>query len=80
MNLRVVKVKPLKNDALEIVFSNGEIKIFDVKPYFHYGIFADLKDETQFNSVKAFNGTVLWANGLDFCPDTLYLESISKIL
>ena len=31
-----------------------------------------------FNSVKPFLGSVQWQNGQDFCPDTLYLESVPE--
>jgi hypothetical protein len=27
------------------------------------------------NSVKPFLGSIQWSNGVDLCPDTLYLES-----
>ena len=75
MNPRVVNVKPEQNFCLLITFSNGEVKIFDVKPYLGIGIFKELHDLSLFNSVKPFLGSIQWANGLDLCPDTLYLES-----
>ncbi len=78
MNPRVIKVKPLENHELELLFSNHETRIFDIKPYLTKGIFSELADETVFNSVKPFNGTVLWSNELDFCPDTLYIDSVKK--
>jgi hypothetical protein len=56
------------------VFDNDEEKVFDVKPYLDKGIFSQLKDRRIFNSVKPFLGSIQWVNGLDFCPDTLYLE------
>lgn len=75
MNPRVKQVTPLGNYELQIVFSNQEVRLFDVKPYLDKGIFEELKDISLFNSAKVFNGTVTWNNELDFCPDTLYLES-----
>lgn len=75
MNPRVVEVKPEKDFSLLLIFSNGEKKRFDVKPYLGKGIFKDLRDLSLFNSVKPFLGSIQWANGLDLCPDTLYLES-----
>lgn len=76
MNPRVIEVKPEKDFSLLLTFSNGEKKRFDVKPYLNIGVFRDLKDESLFNSVKPFLGSIQWANGLDLCPDTLYMESI----
>jgi hypothetical protein len=78
VNPRVIKVKPLENHELELLFSNHETRIFDIKPYLIKGIFSELADETVFNSVKSFNGTVVWSNELDFCPDTLYIDSVKK--
>lgn len=75
MNPRVVNVKPERNFTLRITFNNGEVKCFDVKPYLGIGIFKELQDLSLFNSVKPFLGSIQWANGLDLCPDTLYLES-----
>ena len=73
MNPRVINVKPEKNFSLLLTFSNGEVKRFDVNPYLGIGIFRELKDLCVFNSVKPFLGSIQWSNGLDLCPDTLYL-------
>jgi hypothetical protein len=77
MNPRVKAVKPNPDYTLTLTFTNGEVKSFDVKPYLNVGIFRELKDLSLFNSVKPFLGSVQWKNGQDFCPDTLYLESVS---
>jgi hypothetical protein len=76
MNPRVELVKPNPDYTLTLVFSNGEIRLFDVKPYLEFGIFKELKDRSLFNSVKPFMGSIQWQNGLDLCPDTLYMDSI----
>ena len=75
MNPRVTNVKPEQNFTLLITFSNGEVKEFDVKPYLGLGIFRELNDISLFNSVRPFLGSIQWSNGVDLCPDTLYLES-----
>ena len=74
MNPRVIHVQAEQNYQLMISFNNGEKKRFDVKPYLEIGIFKELQDVSLFNSVKPFLGSIQWANGLDLCPDTLYLE------
>jgi len=71
---RVINVQAEQNFKLLITFNNGEKKSFDVKPYLGIGIFKELQDVSMFNSVKPFLGSIQWANGLDLCPDTLYLE------
>jgi len=77
MNPRVQAVKPNPDYTITLVFTNGEVRRFDVKPYLNKGIFQELKDKGVFNSVRPLLGSVQWQNGQDFCPDTLYLESIS---
>lgn len=72
MNPRVKDVIPQKDFSLLLTFENGETKRFDVKPYLEMGAFKELKDESVFNSVKPFLGSIQWSNGLDFCPDTLF--------
>lgn len=45
MNPRIKDVKPSSKDfTLILTFQNGEVGIFDVKPYLDIGIFKELKD------------------------------------
>jgi hypothetical protein len=76
MNPRVKAVKPNPDYTILLLFSNGEVGSFDVKPYLDKGIFHELRDLQVFNSVRPFLGSVQWQNGQDFCPDTLYLDSV----
>jgi hypothetical protein len=78
MHPRVKTVKPSVDYTLILTFTNDEVKVFDVKPYLDKGIFKELRDLSVFNSVKPFLGSIQWRNGQDFCPDTLYLESVSQ--
>jgi hypothetical protein len=78
MNPRVINVSPNADHTVNLTFENGENKLFDVKPYLEIGIFQKLKDFKEFNSVKPFLGSIQWQGGQDFCPDTLYLESIAQ--
>lgn len=76
MNPRVKAVTPHPDYTLTLVFANGEVRAFDVKPYLHIGVFRELQDLSLFNSVKPFLGSIQWKNGQDLCPDTLYLDSV----
>lgn len=75
MNPRVKEVKPEKNYMLRLYFTNGEVRLFDMKPYLNLGIFKELADEAMFNSVRPDGLSVEWANEASICPDTLYLNS-----
>jgi hypothetical protein len=77
MNPRVSNVKAGNDYLIKIWFDNGEIMIFDLKPYLNTGRFVELKEKSLFNSVRPFLGSVQWSNGLDLCPDTLYEDGIN---
>ena len=77
MHPRVKAIKPNSDYTITLLFTNDEIRLFDVKPYLEFGIFNELKDMRLFNSVRPFLGSIQWQNGQDFCPDTLYLDSVS---
>ena len=73
---KAIDVKPLTNYVLEVTFSNGEIKKFDVKPYLKYNPFTELTDVKKFEKVKIAGLSIEWDNGADICPDELYNNSI----
>jgi len=75
MYLSVNNVKALSDYRLKLTFENSETKIFDVKPYLDTGVFATLKDENVFNSVKVSFDTIEWPNGVDLDPEVLYEKS-----
>ncbi|MCB0120795.1 MAG: DUF2442 domain-containing protein [Caldilineaceae bacterium] len=79
MNPRVTAVTPNANHTITLTFTNGEIRVFDVKPYLDKGIFQELKELRYFNSVKPVLGSVQWKNGQDFCPDMLYMDSTTLV-
>jgi hypothetical protein len=75
MNPYVKRVRPLDDYQLEMVFENGEHRIFDVKPYLRHGVFVRLQNRAIFQAVRVVAGSVEWPGELDLSYDTLYLES-----
>jgi len=76
MNPRVKTVKPIDNFMLLIWFTNGEERLFDVKPYLNLGIFSELKDLAMFNTVRPDGLSIEWANEASLSPDTIYIDSV----
>ena len=76
MRPKAIDVKILKNYELEITFDNNEKRRFDVKPYFKFKQFRELKDKNIFENVKIAGLSIEWENGADICPDELYNNSI----
>ena len=76
MNPKVIKVQPEQNYMLTILFTNGEQRCFDMKPYLDFEVFRALKDQKLFNTATTFLGSVTWCNDSDLSYDTLYLEGV----
>ena len=76
MNPRVKEVKAIDDYKLDIIFSSGEVGLYDCSPLLDFGVFTELKDKNYFHQARAENGTVVWPHEQDICPDTLYLDSI----
>jgi len=73
---RVISVKANDDFTLLLTFNNGEKRLFDIKPLLSLNVFKPLEDMEIFRTVKVAYGTVLWQEEIDYCPDTLYTESI----
>lgn len=76
MNPRVKSVSPLPGHKLLLEFSSGERGQYDCTPLLEFGVFKELKDVQYFRRASVLDGTVVWPNEQDICPDTLYLDSI----
>jgi len=76
MTPNVVDVKAQDDYQILLSFENGEIKIFDMKPYIDKGFFKQLQDKNYFKLVKPYFDSIQWPNGQDLSPDTLYLDSL----
>jgi hypothetical protein len=72
MNPRVKTVRANADFTLMLCFTNGEQRVFDMRPYLGHGIFTELKDLAYFKAVRVVLGTVQWPHEQDVCPDTLY--------
>ena len=71
-------VEPLQNYQLLLTFDNGEQRQFDMNSYLDKGIFAELKDQSLFRTVRVSFDTIEWCNGADLCPEVLYTQSLPK--
>jgi hypothetical protein len=76
MNPRARDVQSNQDYSLTLTFENGEIRVFDVSPYLEKGLFQQLKNRALSNSARSLLGSIRWSNGLDLCPDILYLDSV----
>ncbi len=70
---RLVKVEPLEDMRLRLLYETGEEKIFDVTPYAEGSWFGELRDKTYFQSVHLLPDGfgIEWAGGQDIAPHEL---------
>jgi len=60
--------------TLDIDFTDGSKRRYDVKNLFECEAFAGLRDIALFKSVRNAGYYIEWANDADLSADTLYLE------
>jgi len=72
----VTKVVPHDDFSLELWFSTGDHRLFDVRPYLNRGVFTRLQNLALFKQAFVSLNTVCWPGGLDIAPETLFDRSI----
>jgi hypothetical protein len=77
---RVSSVHASDDFTLDITFTNGECRVFNAKPLLSLKAFQPLNNLEFFKSVHVNFGTIVWPKGIDYCPDTLYQESIPSVI
>lgn len=74
----VTDVRMLSRYVVELVFADGEVRVIDLEPFLWGPMFeAILADYDLFRQVRVDRdaGTIVWPNGADISPRTLYAES-----
>lgn len=74
---QIIDVIPLEDFRLEITFDDGEVRVFDLKPYLSGSLFTPLQNIELFKKVKIGEEIrgLTWPNGADLCADMLYMNS-----
>lgn len=72
--IRVQSVKPIDEQRVQVLFTNGETREIDLSPYIATGpIFEPIRTNPEmFMSMRIEGGTIAWPNGADIDPDVLY--------
>jgi hypothetical protein len=74
--IEVTSVEVLEDYCLQLLFSSGENRLFDMSPYLQFPVFEKLKNRAFFSLAFIDYGTVVWPCEIDIAPETLYTESI----
>ena len=79
---RVRGVRHVKDYVLQLTFSDGAVADLDFRRRIvgRGGVFGPLESVDFFSQVAVDQeaGTLVWPNGVDFCPDVLYAEATGK--
>ncbi|MBR3152458.1 MAG: DUF2442 domain-containing protein [Clostridia bacterium] len=73
---RIKEVIVHDNYMLEIIYINGEKKLYDMKKNLDLNCYSNLKDINYFKKAKSAETTIEWPNGEDIDPNELYENSI----
>jgi hypothetical protein len=70
----VVEVRYVRDYVLWLRFQDGTSGEVDIQPSFKGPVFEPLRDMTYFKQVRLDPeiGTIVWPNGADVAPETLY--------
>lgn len=73
----IVKIKSVTTPApytIHLIFSDNTEQTIDLEPILMGPVYGPLKDPALFRSVRVDPevGTIVWPNGADFDPATLY--------
>lgn len=71
----VISVKTGDDYTLELVFENGEKRLFDMKPFLDKKPFVKLLNFPLFSKASVEYGTVVWPGNIDIAPETLWSRS-----
>jgi Protein of unknown function (DUF2442) len=79
---RVKRVRHISDYRLELTFTDGTAREVDFRQRIvgRGGVFSQLEDVGFFRQVQVDPeaGTIVWPNGVDFCPDVLYSLATGK--
>jgi hypothetical protein len=74
--LDIISVQTRNDHTLELVFENGEKRIFDMSPFFEKKPFTRLEKSPLFFRAAVAYGTVVWPGNIDIAPETLWACSV----
>ncbi len=79
---RVKQVRHVRDYRLALIFTDDTTKELDFKERIvgRGGVFGPLENVEFFRQVQVDSeaGTIVWPNGVDFCPDVLYSLATGK--
>lgn len=75
---KIIKIEPLEEYKVNLIFDDSTSYEFDLTPYFHPGsVFLNIKNMQLFSQVQISNDgrALVFPFELDFCTDSLWLKA-----
>ena len=70
----VIEVHSVAPRELSVRFEDGLSGVLHIDLTFCTGVFDPLRDDLTIGEAQVNNGVIVWPNGLDLAPDTMYRE------
>ena len=74
----VIRAEYRDGFRIHLTFNDNSERTIDFRPWLEGPIFEPLKDPKYFQRFFLEGGTVVWPNGADIAPETLYDASIRQ--
>ena len=70
--VRIRDAKPLGNYRVQLTLTDGRVIERDLGSMLEGPVFSEIRnDEMRFREFRVEDGTLVWPNGADLCPDVL---------
>jgi hypothetical protein len=70
----VIEVRSIAPRELSVRFADGLSGVLHIDLSFCTGVFDPLRNDQMVGSAQVDNGVLVWPNGLDLAPDSMYRE------
>lgn len=70
----VIEVRSVAPRELSVRFEDGLSGVIHIDLSFCTGVFDPLRSDQTVGDARVNNGVLVWQNGLDLAPDTMYRE------
>jgi hypothetical protein len=79
MLIDAISVAPRADFVLDLIFANGERRLFDMRPLLAIKPWNRIASPAIFNRARVDYGTVVWPGEIDIAPETLHEDSVPVI-